>query len=191
MINIQTSLPGIPTIRRNEKRSQGYIRCIRSSTLQLIRMAKDVLRINQTVFDHQRVISVAIIVIRPTNEIDEQLSLPGDPRLSLSTARQTRAAGWIIHMSLTTRSFLFLSSTRFFFLFLFGGFRGRKWEKVRTNERPETSCRSDYAHRYKSTMCEDKSWCYHAVLSFVRVSSRIVFPVFPHHSRISPTFSSR
>lgn len=56
-------------------------------------MAKDVLRINQTVFDHQRVISVAIIVIRPTNEIDEQLSLPGDPRLSLSTARQTRAAG--------------------------------------------------------------------------------------------------
>lgn len=47
-------------------------------------------------------INAAIIVIRPTaNEIDEQLSLQGrgeggggqDSRLSLSTARQMRAAG--------------------------------------------------------------------------------------------------
>ncbi|KAK1122404.1 hypothetical protein K0M31_009627 [Melipona bicolor] len=69
----------------------------RSSLLQLIKTSKDVLGMNQTVFDHHTspygAISVPIIVIRPTNEIDEQLSLPGDPRLSLSTARQTRATG--------------------------------------------------------------------------------------------------
>lgn len=42
-------------------------------------------------------------------------------------------------------------------------------------------------HRYKSTVCEDKSRCYHAVLSLVRVSPRIVFPpLFPPLARVSP-----
>lgn len=41
---------------------------------------------------------------------------------------------------------------------------------------PETWWHSDCTHRYKSTVCEDKSRCYHAVLSLVRVSPRIVFP---------------
>lgn len=136
---------------------------------------------NDHVFFHDRrsviAINAAIIVIRPTaNEIDEQLSLQGrgeggggqDSRLSLSTARQMRAAGWIIHAPLTTCPFLFLFHSFLFFsplfpsplLFplLFGEFRERKWEKVRrTNEGgvggPETWWHSDCTHRYKSTVC--------------------------------------